>query len=338
MTTPTDQLGRLERVPLRDVWQGEASHFTPWLAREENIALLGDSIGIELEVEAQERNVGPFRADILCKDTATDDWVLIENQLEQTDHTHMGQLMTYAAGLKAVTIVWVAQRFRDEHRAAMDWLNSITDSEFNFFGLEVELWRIGDSAVAPKFNVLSKPNDWSKTVARQAREGDGGSLTESKQLQLDFWTGFREFVLERDSIVTPTKAFPQHWMNMSIGRSGIHLSAIASLWNSASQSYDKHELRVELVLSDTNSKVFFSQLEAQKVEIEAELKGELTWYNPEEKRMCRIYLRREADLNDRSRWGEYHGWLLEKLEALRRAFAGRVRKLETDEPDQGVEE
>ena len=130
-----EELGQLIKVPLREFWEGEASDFTPWLADEENISLLGDTIGVELEVEAQERNVGPFRADILCKDTLTDNWVLIENQLELTDHTHLGQLLTYAAGLNAVTVVWIAERFTDEHRAALDWLNEITAEGFSFFGL-----------------------------------------------------------------------------------------------------------------------------------------------------------------------------------------------------------
>lgn len=149
-------LGRLERIDLRNAWLSESSSFTPWLAESANMKLLGDAIGIELEVEAQEKDVGPFRADILCKDTATGHWVLIENQLERTDHTHLGQLMTYAAGLDAVTIVWLAQRFTEEHRAALDWLNRVTDERINFFGLEIELWRIGDSPMAPKFNVVSK--------------------------------------------------------------------------------------------------------------------------------------------------------------------------------------
>ncbi|MDA3857468.1 MAG: DUF4268 domain-containing protein, partial [Roseovarius sp.] len=122
-------LGRLRRVELRNIWQSEAQDFTHWLAREDNLTLLGETLGIDLELEAVEQNVGPFRADILCKDTLSDRWVLVENQLERTDHTHLGQLMTYAAGLDAVTIVWIAARVADEHRAAMDWLNEITDSE-----------------------------------------------------------------------------------------------------------------------------------------------------------------------------------------------------------------
>ena len=128
------KLGRLEKVDdIRgEVWQTEDKHFTPWLAEDENISLLGDAIGLSLEVEAQEQAVGPFRADILCRDIADDSWVLIENQLERTDHTHLGQLMTYASGLKAVTIVWIAKKFTEEHRSSLDWLNEITDDSFNF--------------------------------------------------------------------------------------------------------------------------------------------------------------------------------------------------------------
>lgn len=153
-------LGKLEKVELREAWVTEAGDFTPWLAQPENIQLLGETIGLEdLELAGQEQAVGPFRADIVCHATTDNSLVLIENQLERTDHNHLGQLMTYAAGLQAVTIIWVAAHFTDEHRAALDWLNDITDDTFNFFGLEVELWKIGDSSPAPKFNVVSQPND-----------------------------------------------------------------------------------------------------------------------------------------------------------------------------------
>ena len=135
-------LGRLEQVELRSIWANEAGDFTPWLAQEDNLRLLGDTIGIELELEERERAVGPFSADILCKDTVGGAWVVIENQLERTDHTHLGQLITYAAGLKAATIVWIASRLTEEHRAALDWLNEITDGKFQFFGLEIEVWKI----------------------------------------------------------------------------------------------------------------------------------------------------------------------------------------------------
>jgi hypothetical protein len=151
------QLGRLKQVPVREFWRHEASDFTPWLAREDNIALLSETVGLELMVEAQEKNVGPFRADILCKDSLANAWVLIENQLERTDHSHLGQLLTYAAGLQAATIIWVAERFTEEHRAALDWLNEITDERFNFFGIEIELWQIDSSPLAPNFKRSASP-------------------------------------------------------------------------------------------------------------------------------------------------------------------------------------
>jgi len=222
MNNGTD-LGRLLQITdLRAVWESEAGGFTPWLAKEENLSLLGDTIGIELELESTEKNVGPFRADILCKDTATSQWVLIENQLARTDHTHLGQLLTYAAGLKAVSIVWIADQFTEEHRAALDWLNEVTDEQFSFFGLEIELWRIGDSPIAPKFNLASKPNDWSKTVRRTASEGE---LSPTKSLQLDYWTQFRQVMEDGSSFVRCQKPQPQHWACFAVGRSYFHLVA-----------------------------------------------------------------------------------------------------------------
>ena len=147
-----DSLGQLARVDLRQVWENEARDFTPWLARPENIALLGDTLGLELDVESTEADVGPYRADIVCRDmgggSPDGELVLVENQLGRTNHEHLGQLLTYAAGLAAVKVVWIAAPFTDEHRSALDWLNERTDRNVNFFGLEIELWRIGGSPTA----------------------------------------------------------------------------------------------------------------------------------------------------------------------------------------------
>ena len=327
MENNKNKLGKLQQVELRNIWTSEADDFTPWLAQEENLILLGDAIGVELEFEAQEKNVGPFRADILCKDTATDNWVLIENQLEKTNHVHLGQLMTYASGLKAVTIVWIAKRFTEEHRAALDWLNEITDDRFNFFGLEVELWQIGGSEVAPKFNVVSKPNNWGKGVTAGFSDVKNTALTDSKLLQRNFWTAFSEYVKEQGSNIKTTKPLPQHWMNIAIGRSGIKLAAIASFWDSVAESFSSHELRVELVLFDNNSKTYFDQLDSVKEEIEKEIGGQLTWYNPPEKRMCRIHIRKSTNLEDKDNWPEQHEWLLSKLQLFYKVFATRVKQL-----------
>jgi Domain of unknown function (DUF4268) len=327
MTSSAPQLGMLQRVDPREVWPTEAGHFTPWLAQADQLRLLGDTIGFDLTLEAQEKSVGPFRADILCKETTTDHWVLIENQLEKTDHTHLGQLITYAAGLGAVTIVWVANPFTDEHRAALDWLNDITDSHFNFFGLEIELWRIGDSALAPKFNVVCQPNDWRRTVAQGASHVESGTLTESRQLQVRFWTGFRTYVGEHDTPIRATKPLPQNWMNIAIGRSGCRLAAVASLWDSEAETFDRHELRAEVVLDGGHAKSYFAQLECDKTTIESDLGYALFWHNPSAARSCRLFVRQSVDLRDEGQWLAHYQWLLEHLEGLHRVFHRRVQTL-----------
>lgn len=329
-------LGRLEKVHLRAAWQSEAGDFTPWLAQDENIRILGEAIGLELEVEAQEKEVGPFRADILCREVGTDRWVLIENQLERTDHAHLGQLLTYAAGLNAVSIVWVAGRFTDEHRATLDWLNSITGEGFNFFGLEIELWRIGESPLAPRFNVVVQPNDWTRSVSQAATTLASAASTETRALQREFWTQFKEHVESRRSRLRPTKPLPHSWMTLSLGRSGTHLAGIASSYSTERDSYESGEIRTEVVLNDENAKAFFGLLKAQKEAIEAEVGEPLVWHNPEDARKCRIYLSREAHLEDRGAWPDYHAWLTERLERLQKAFGPRVRQLDPAEYDAGA--
>jgi len=319
----TKSLGKLQRVDLREVWDNEAGSFTPWLAQEENIKLLGDAIGIELEVQAQEKEVGLFRADILCKDTANDAWVLIENQLERTDHNHLGQLLTYAAGLNAVSIVWIAERFTDEHRAVLDWLNEVTKEGIGFFGAEIELWKIGDSPAAPKFNIVSRPYVKPAVIPPDT--------SERKKLQVEFWAAFAEHLRAHSKLLRPTKPLPQHWMNIALGKAGTKLTAIASYFDSETGTFGQHELRAEVEFFDQNAKAYFAALEAEKDEIEKAVGASLTWYNPEDKRVCRIYLRRTCDLEARGTWNEQHAWLTENLERLHRIFAPRVKQLKPGE-------
>lgn len=309
---------------MREAWVTEASDFTPWLAHEDNLKLLGEAIGIELELESQEKEVGPFRADILCKDTANDNWVLIENQLERTDHSHLGQLITYAAGLKAVTIVWIAEKFTEEHRAALDWLNERTDEKINLFGLEIELWRIGDSPIAPKFNIISLPNDWSRTVQQAAVAG--GELSEHKQFQRRLWTAFKEYMEEKGSFVKCQKPLPQHWANHAIGRTGVRLTSIISTTNSEANNKGP-EIRAELYMDGPNAKLEFTELEKQKEGIEKALGFSLTWHNPESKAMCRLYTRKDADFLNESLWPQQFDWLRQRLETMHRVFAPIVKNL-----------
>ena len=315
-----EELGRLIKVPLREFWEGEASEFTPWLADEENIGLLGATIGLELEVEAQEKQVGPLRADILCKDTVTDSWVLIENQLERTNHTHLGQLLTYAAGLDAVTVVWIAERFTEEHRAALDWLNEITAEGFSFFGLEIELWRIGDSPMAPKFNVVSYPNEWTKTVSRISR----AELTPIQELYLEYWTGLRDLLEQRNGVMRPREPRPGNWLGFGIGHSKFRLAASASV-------RDKW-ICVSLILRAPDAKPHFYLLKKDKVDIEREIGAKLEWDEKDDLKRSEINLSQDKiDLEDRSDWGQQHQWLCDKLETFHKIFSPRVKGLDASD-------
>ncbi len=318
------QLGRLERVELRDIWVSEASEFTPWLARPENIAELGKALNIDLELEAQEKAVGPFRADILCKDIGTDRWVLIENQLERTDHTHLGQLLTYASGLEAVTIIWIAARFTEEHRSTLDWLNKITDESFRFFGLEVELWRIGDLPAAPKFNIVSKPNNWSQSVAHAARAIDDAELSETRIRQREYWAGLNAALTAAGGPVAGNRTpKSKSDMNYSIGRSHFLLAAVMNRL--------KKQIRAELYIKGGQAKAYFHLLERQKQEVEKELGFELEWDELPEGQDCRIFSQlKDVDPDNEGDWPRQHAWLAARLNALHRAFARRVAALDAD--------
>lgn len=159
-------LGRLTPVPPREVWAHEALNFTPWLLANQDV--LGEALGMDLELVTAEHPVGGFSLDLLGHDRATGDTVIVENQLEITDHIHLGQILTYAGGTDPKNIVWIAAAFREEHRAALDWLNTHTDEDTRFFGVEVRVVRIGDSEPAPMLRVVAQPNDWGKQVKRAA--------------------------------------------------------------------------------------------------------------------------------------------------------------------------
>lgn len=210
------ELGRFEKVAIRAVWAREDTHFTTWLAKEDNLLQLAEELNIGLEFIAQEEKVGPFNADILCRDTATEKYVVIENQFGKTDHSHLGQVLTYASGLNALTIIWIAEKFGDEHRATLDWLNSVTDETVQFFGVEIELYRIGNSAPAPRFNIVSKPNNWSKAIRRTAQTAT--QLTETKVLQQAYWQALNEYVEKQKVPFRMQKALPQAYTNIAIGR------------------------------------------------------------------------------------------------------------------------
>ena len=204
-------LGKIETVELRKIWPHEALDFTKWLAEDENLQLLGDTIGTELELIEVESSVGSFNVDIFANEVGTSRKVIIENQLEDTNHDHLGKIITYASGKDAEIIVWIVARARDEHRQAIEWLNQHTDNNFGFFLIEIQLWKIGDSKAAPRFHIIEQPNEWTKMVKLSAE------LTETERAKLSYWTQYNEIAKcnpEFMQLFSPQKPSKDHWTTL----------------------------------------------------------------------------------------------------------------------------
>lgn len=313
----TKNLSKLERVPLRDAWKHEANEFTPWLAETDNLNALSDALGLsELVHVATEHWVGDFKLDILCTDG--DEQVIIENQLEKTNHTHLGQIIAYAAGVGAKKVIWVAESFRPEHAAALQFLNDNTTDDLNFFAVEVELWRIGDSPLAPKFEVVVKPNEWAKSGREQARAAT--ATTPTKQLQQKFWMALLEHLIAMAPQIRPQKPRPQHWLNNSIGRAGFGLNITANTRD--------ERLGVELWIPGSEAKKHFANLLAQKKDIETKLGFELDWQELPDAKGCRIATWfSNASIEEESRWDEYLDWLTQRLVTMDKILRPIVKAL-----------
>ena len=252
-------LGDFERVPLRDAWPTEDGNFTPWLAQPEAIALLGQALVLELEVEAVEHWVGSFRADILARvvESEGDHRVIIENQFGRTNHGHLGQILTYLAGIEgAKTVVWIAETIQADHRAAIDWLNANTTEEFSFFAIEIELWRIGTSHPAPRLNVIASPNDWTRAARTATRQVGEAVLADRHRIALAYWASFGEYLKEKSSTFRIKRQNKDHWFWFAIGRAGFGISATVSA--------EKRRIGVELYISNDADKTTFHALLAQK--------------------------------------------------------------------------
>lgn len=313
------ELGRLEKVDVRNVWTNEASEFTPWLARQENLDILGETLGLSLETESVEEEVGSFRADIVCSDTNTDTTVLIENQLARTDHDHLGKLLTYAAGLHAKTVLWVVTQVRDEHRAALDWLNTITPDDYRFFGLEIELLKIGDSQVAPRFNIVSMPNDWSRSVSVVTERREP---SETNLMQLAYWDGLQSVLNDLNGSVSGNrKPWQRHWMTYGIGRSGFALATAIHI--------KQRWVRVELYIAGEEASERLIRLEQDKNQIEQELGFELEWgdQSPAARDRRISHYLRDVDPTDKADWSNQHNWIANNLNAMYRVFVDRVKNL-----------
>lgn len=309
------KLEKLEKVALREVWKHEAIDFTNWLAKNENLALLSDEIGIDIGLIKTEASVGKFNVDILAEEENTGRKIIIENQLETTDHDHLGKIITYASGYDAEIIIWIVKNVRDEHKQAIYWLNEHTNSKINFFAIQMELWRIGDSACAPKFQIIAQPNDWAKAIKNNTGSSEG--LSDTKMTQLEFWTKFKEYAREANAPIKLRKTYPQHWYDISFGFSTAH---IALTINSQSG-----QMGCEIYIPD--SKEIFHFLHENKMEIEEELGNTLSWEELPTKKASRIKLLTDGNLSNTNKWKGMHSWLLEEAVKFQKVFSKNIKKL-----------
>ncbi len=319
------QLNTLENVDIRNIWENETNDFTPWLAQSDNIDHIGEAIGIDLTVEEKEKPVGPYRADIFCKDEGENP-VLIENQLESTDHKHLGQLLTYASGLDAVTIIWVASEFSDEHRATLDWLNEHTAQGINFFGIVIEVKK-GNGHHYPVFNVVSQPNNWSKSI-----NSDGyktyGKLTETKKKQQDFWVFLKDRLNERKiTSIKPHTPKACHWLNFAIGTTGTCMSA----------TVDTNREAMSVGIRIRSDKDLYHRLMQQKQEVEDEFGGSFKWFTKEDKKCSNIrFYNEDFDIDNKIKWKAYADWMIENLLKLQKVFSQRVKLHKTNDNEVSI--
>jgi hypothetical protein len=305
------ELGRLEAVEVRQVWEREARDFTPWLL--ENPDRLAESLGIDLDLTAAEHPVGGFSLDLVGEDLTNDCVLIVENQLEGTDHAHLGQLLTYAAGTGAGTIVWIATSFRDEHRQAIDWLNENTPPEIHFFGIEIRLVRIGASSPAPLLDVVAQPNDWQKQVREVARAERASGRD---PLYLAFWARFLERVKsEYPSWTKRSHSTTDNWLNMP--------GPFQGTWLNPSFARGKR-LRQELYIDTGDAeanKRLFDHLRAHREIMEAAYGGALDWEELPDKRACRIADYTDGWIQQQDRFEEFVDWFVDRGARLRAALA-----------------
>ncbi|NMP37611.1 MAG: DUF4268 domain-containing protein [Clostridiales bacterium] len=301
-------LGKLEEVKdLRKIWKHEALDFTPWLAEDDNLAILSDAVGLDIIVDETESPVGDFSVDIYASEIGTDRKIIIENQLEDTNHDHLGKLITYASGKSADIIIWVVKKAREEHKSAIEWLNNHTDDKIGFFLCEIKLYKIGDSEPAVKFEVIEKPNDWVKEIKKTT------ASSPIQQLRYEFWVAFNNYAFKKQEYTknfNQRKASTDHWMELSIGSSACHLNIL--------QIRKKNALDVELYINE--DKKLFENLYQHKDSIEAECGFELDWRELPEKKASRIIIEKSADLSNEENWEEQFQWIMDITLKMKKAF------------------
>ena len=307
------KLGKLKEIDIRKVWSHEQYDFSKWLASEENIQELGDTLNLSLTNVETEKFVGNYRCDILCKDELTGQTVLIENQLESTDHDHLGKIITYASGLDASVVVWIVSSARDEHASAIEWLNKHTDDGLAFFLVEVHAYTIGDSAPAPQFKIIEQPNNFAKNAKVLAQKGD---LSDRERHRLEFWTQFNDVLEQRGKPFNKCKATTDHWYCVAMGTSECHISI--DLVNR------EHKIRVCVWID--NNKDLFDKFFENKDQIESVLGFELSWQRLDDKKASLVatYLP-DLDFKHQENYPKLMNDAIDTAIAMRKAFIPHLK-------------
>lgn len=307
------ELGVLKTVAPRQKWNNEARDFTPWLAN--NIEELNKALGLELEVESTEVSAGPYSADILAKDTGTDKYVVIENQLEKTNHDHLGKAITYASVLDASTIIWIATDFTEEHKKSLDWLNDHTTEEISFYGVQVELWQIDDSKAALRFNIISKPNQAVRQAARTKATED---LSDKRKFQFEFWNLFKDKLAKTRKIPSLQTPRPQYWFDVTLGKSYVHISNYCNT--------DNNTVGVRIYIGNKIADSMLPFLESKKNEIESAIGQKLMWNPNPDNRDKIIVLEHTTDFDDKQKVEQALNWLVEYTLKFRETFSKLVKQ------------
>ncbi|MBI4467664.1 MAG: DUF4268 domain-containing protein [Acidobacteria bacterium] len=308
------EFGSLERLDLREVWRKEPSEFTPWLAN--NLTSLGRALGMDLELISREVAVGDFSLDLLARDVGRDRLVVVENQLDRTNHDHLGKLLTYAAGNNAAVVIWVAAEIREEHRQALDWLNQHTDSDIEFYGVVVELLRIDDSRPAYNFRAVALPNEWRKTNIT------GRQTTEKGEAYRDFFQQLIDELREQHKFTGARAAQPQSWYGFAAGTSGVRYVA-------AFTQAGRFKAEVYVDRGDAaQNKALFDQLAQDKASIESQFGEPLEWERLDQKQACRVVISRPGRIDEPpDSLVDVRKWAIEKLVKLKKVFGPRLSKL-----------
>lgn len=306
------KLGKLTEVNIRELWRHEQYDFSEWLSKDENLEMLSDEIGLTLTDVSKEVFVGSYRCDLVAKDETTGIKVIIENQLEATNHDHLGKLITYASGLDANVIIWIVKEAREEHRSAIEWLNNNTNKDISFFLMEIRAYKIEDSLPAPKFVIIEKPNDFVKTANASINNRE---LSKSQAERLTFWNRFNEVLISKNKPFNVRKATTDHWYDVALGTSEAHISI--TLVNKMKS------IGIEVYIND--NKELFDKLYSEAEAIQDELGFIMEWQRLDNKKASRIiYYISGLDFNNHENYDELINEVIDKVIIIRDSFRNRL--------------